>query len=535
MRVVVVGASGNIGTAILQALTDAPEIDSVVGVARRLPVRAAAPYDAAEWVSLDVGAETRDDAAEEALVDGLVRAFEGADCVIHLAWLLQPNHDRELLRRTNVDGTARVAAACVRAGVGHLVCASSWAAYSPVADTADLAPRDESWPTGGVPSSHYSVDKAAQERVLDELEAEHPDLVVARMRTALVFTASAGASIGRYFLGPWVPRGILRPGLLPLLPVPDGVRAQVVHAQDAAAAYLAVVRHRAGGGFNVTTDEVLLGRDLARILDHGRTLTVPTRAVRPLLHYAWRARVSAADAGWLDMATALPVMDAGRIRRELGWEPRFDAATAVRELLGGMVERQGGASVPLRPHDTGHEGAPGRRPGLQGSASLGQGDGPVDRELLGIYLDDHLTGATGGVERIGRMARSYADTSIGPELTLLAAEIAAARDRLRTVIEELGLPTKPHRQALAWAAERAGRLKLNGRLLGASPLTVVLELELMRSAVAGQLALWQTMTELAGELGLPREDLAGMAERSRGFQSRLEDLHARVRGGALRT
>jgi UDP-glucose 4-epimerase len=227
MRVAVVGGSGNVGTAVLEALRGAPEVTSLVGLARRLPDRSAEPYRSAEWVTLDIAAEAADDAEEEAIVARLARAFEGATAVVHLVWLIQPNHDRELLRRANVDGTRRVAEACARAGVAQLVCASSWAAYSPVADDV---PRDESWPTGGIPSSHYGVDKAAQERVLDEFEVAHPEVVVTRMRMALVFTRDAGAEIGRYFLGPLVPRALLRPGTLPFLPVPKGLRVHVVHA-----------------------------------------------------------------------------------------------------------------------------------------------------------------------------------------------------------------------------------------------------------------------------------------------------------------
>jgi len=533
MKVAVVGASGNVGTAVLNHLVDASEVTGVVGIARRMPDRDVAPYSSAEWHLVDVGAEARDDAAEEAIIERLVAAFDGVDAVVHLAWLIQPNHERDLLRRTNVEGTARVARAVVRAGVGHLVCASSWAVYSPA---PDLTPRDEAWARDGVRSSHYSVDKAAQERVLDDLEAEYPELVVTRMRTGLVLTAHAGASIARYFIGPWVPRRLLAPGALPILPTPTGLRAQVVHADDAGRAYLEVLRRRAGGGFNLSTGEALLGEDLARILDHGRTVPVPAGVARSLLHYAWRSRLFASDPGFLDMATTLPVMDVTRARRELEWEPRHDADATVRDLLDGMVRRAGGASVPLRPHDRSFEGVPGLRPALRGRAPAATGEpgGPLDRELLRTYLDDHLSGSTAGVARIERMARAYADTPIGPELRLLAGEIGHGRDELMTLMDELGLPTRPHRQGLAWVAERLGRLKTNGRVTHQSPLTVLLELELMRSAVAGQAGLWQTMVEIAGDLGMGCDRFAELAERSIAFQTRLEELHARVRGDALR-
>ncbi|ROR72764.1 NAD-dependent epimerase/dehydratase family protein [Bogoriella caseilytica] len=531
MRVVVVGATGHVGTAVLTALADQDDVE-ILGIARRLPDRTVAPYDAAEWTTADVGAETLSDRAEDELIDALAEAFAGADAVIHLAWLIQPNHDRALLRRTNVEGTRRVAQACARAGVGQLVCASSWAAYSPQPEQHDLSLQDESWPVHGVPSSHYSVDKAAQERVLDELESQHPGIVVTRMRMALVFSRHAGAQVGRYFLGPWVPRSVLAPGRLPVLPSPIGLRVQVVHASDAARAYVAAVRRKAGGAFNITTGEVLGAAELAEVVDHGLSLPLPSRALRPLWHYAWRARIAAADPGWLDLATSLPAVDPGRARRELGWQPRHDARSAVRDMLRGLTQRTGRPTLPMRAHDRAFEGVPGQRPGLRGRGQL-TGSGPVDRKLLRFYLDDHLTGASGGVQRIERMAHAYADTVAGDELLLLAAEIGDARRDLIGVMDRLGLRRRQHRHAAAWVAERGARLKTNGRI-STSPLSALLELEIMRAAVTGQAGLWQTLTDLAEELGLDRAAMEQLSRRSEGFAERLADLHGRVRTSALR-
>ncbi|WP_396134509.1 NAD-dependent epimerase/dehydratase family protein [Cellulomonas sp. ATA003] len=182
-------------------------------------------------------------AGEDApVLERLTEAFAGADAVIHLAWLIQPNHDRAALRRTNVDGTRRVIEAVRRAGVPHLVVASSVGAYSPVTDDA---PRDESWPTEGIRSSEYSVDKAAVERLLDEAEVLQPDLVVTRMRPALIFQKHAGAQIQRYFLGRLFPARMLGEEL-PALPWPAGLRLQAVHADDVAAAYREAVVRRMG-------------------------------------------------------------------------------------------------------------------------------------------------------------------------------------------------------------------------------------------------------------------------------------------------
>ena len=125
MKVVIVGATGNHGTAVLRALHDTPEVTEIVGVARRLPEEHP-PYEGVEWHSIDIAAASTEDDA----VASLAEVFAGADAVVHLAWMIQPNDRRELLRRVNVEGTERVTRAVARAGVGHLVVASSSTAAS---------------------------------------------------------------------------------------------------------------------------------------------------------------------------------------------------------------------------------------------------------------------------------------------------------------------------------------------------------------------------------------------------------------------
>ena len=287
MRVAVIGATGNVGTEVLSALGRRPEVTSVLGIARRLPETSSQPYAGAEWAAVDIGAATTAQEATEQLVDVL----RGADAVIHLAWLIQPNSHRELLRRVNVEGTRHVAQAAVEAGVGTLVVASSVGAYSP---SPGREVRDESWPTEGVRTSHYSVDKVAQEEVLDEIAAAHPDLTVTRLRPALIFQGGAGSEIQRYFLGGWMPVQLLRAGRPPLLPLPQGLRIQAVHAEDVAAAYAAAAVRKQPGAFNICADDVLGVQDLARLVGHGRAVQLPVPAVRTALAAGHRAGLVAA-------------------------------------------------------------------------------------------------------------------------------------------------------------------------------------------------------------------------------------------------
>ena len=109
MRVVVTGATGNVGTSVLRALSRDPAIEEIVGIARRRPQLSAART---RWVSADVA---RDDLAGH---------LRGAACVVHLAWLIQPSRDPATTRAVNVGGSRRVFEAVAAAGVPSLVHAS---------------------------------------------------------------------------------------------------------------------------------------------------------------------------------------------------------------------------------------------------------------------------------------------------------------------------------------------------------------------------------------------------------------------------
>lgn len=180
MRVVVVGGSGNVGTAVIERLRQAPEVTEIVGVSRRPPNTGGGPYAGLRWHAVDVG-------APEA-VERLTPAFAGADAVILLAWLLQPNRDEATMWRTNVTGTRHVLDAAAAAGVTQVACASSVGAYSAAPKSIRV---DETWPTGGVHTSHYAREKAAMERVLDAFEVRHPGVILTRLRPGLVMQAPA--------------------------------------------------------------------------------------------------------------------------------------------------------------------------------------------------------------------------------------------------------------------------------------------------------------------------------------------------------
>ncbi|WFE37854.1 NAD-dependent epimerase/dehydratase family protein [Micromonospora sp. WMMD998] len=335
MRIVIVGATGNVGTAVLRRLRQEPGAE-LVGVARRLPgPDAGEPYDDVRWHSCDIGAP--------GAADELVRIFAGARAVVHLAWQIQPSHDRRTLYRTNVGGSRAVIEATVRAGVPALVYASSVGTYAP-------GPKDhpvsEDWPATGVPTSSYSRDKAEVEALLDGVQREHPELRVVRLRPGLIFQREAGTEISRYFLGPLAPVRLLRYGRIPLVPSHRRLRMQAVHADDVADAYARAVVGDARGAFNVATDPVLTPQLVARHF-HGWTVPVAVPVLRAAAAVTWRARLQPVDVGWFDLALNVPLMSSARAETDLGWTPGVDTATALKDLIAGMSTRAGTKSPPL--------------------------------------------------------------------------------------------------------------------------------------------------------------------------------------------
>jgi hypothetical protein len=130
----------------------------------------------------------------------------------------------------------------------------------------------------------------------------------------------------------------------------------------------------------------------------------------------------------------------------------------------------------------------------------------MNRKLLGIYLNDHLAGATVGLELAKRASGSNQDGELGEFLATLAQEIDEDRESLRAIMKRLEYGEDIPKKLTAWAAEKLGRLKPNGQLLGYSPLSRVVELEALALGVTGKAALWKVLHGLASEE--PRLDAA---------------------------
>jgi UDP-glucose 4-epimerase len=334
MRVVVTGASGNVGTSLLRSLASEPAVDSVLGICRRVPKL---DLPKVEWRAADVASSP------------LRPLFQGADAVVHLAWLIQPARDQRLVRSVNVDGSERVFRAAAASGAQTLVYASSVGAYAPGPKDRRV---DENWPTTGISSSFYSRHKAEVERLLDRFETDHESVRVVRLRPGLIFKLEAASGIRRLFAGPLLPGSLLRPALLPAVPDVERLVFQAVHSHDVGEAYRLALVSDAPGPFNIAAEPVLDPAELARILN-ARRVRVPPGLLRGAAAASFKLRLQPSEPGWVDMGLSVPLLDCTRAREELGWEPQRSASDALLDLLAGMREGAGIDTPPLEPGGAG--------------------------------------------------------------------------------------------------------------------------------------------------------------------------------------
>ncbi|MEV4313897.1 NAD-dependent epimerase/dehydratase family protein [Actinocrispum sp. NPDC049592] len=331
-RVVVLGATGNVGTSVVRSLVADPEVGSVVGVARRIPDWT---LPRLTWAEADIRK------------DDLTPLFRGADVVVHLSWLFQPTHQPKVTWDNNVRGSIRVFEAVAEAGVPALVYASSVGAYSPgPKDT----PVDESWPTHGWAEAAYPREKAYLERVLDAFEPAHPGVRVVRMRPGFIFKQGAASQQRRLFAGPFLPNKLVQ--ALPVIPDLPGLVFQALHTEDAAEAYRLAALQNVRGAFNIAAEPAVDAKVLAECLK-ATVVRAPAWPVRAALTAAWALHLVPASPGLFETVLQLPVMDTTRARIELGWTPRHSAQEAIGEFLTGLHR---GAGLPTAPLESSVDG-----------------------------------------------------------------------------------------------------------------------------------------------------------------------------------
>lgn len=326
LTVAVTGPTGEIGKPFVAALERLPEVERVIGMARR-------PFDPAVhgWSKVEY---RQGDILDRESVEALV---EGADVVAHLAFVIVAGSGAS--REINLNGSRNVFEATAAAGAKRLVYTSSVAAYGFHAGAPALL--TEEVPVRGTDRHPYSAHKAAVEALLAECLAGsgtdayvfRPCIVAGPEAPALVETVPLLAIERRL---PGLVRRV--PGLRPVLPDP-GVPFQLVHHDDVASALCAgVLGAGEPGPYNLAGPGELTVADLAAELGW-HSLPVPRLAVGAAAEVVARWPLLPAEAAWIEAVRRPVLMGTSRARDELGWHPRFDARETLRQTLAAARDR----------------------------------------------------------------------------------------------------------------------------------------------------------------------------------------------------
>jgi nucleoside-diphosphate-sugar epimerase len=327
LTVAVTGPTGTFGFGLIPLLQADERIARVVGIARR-------PFDPAEhgWTKMEYRrGDVRD---PKTLRD----AFDHADVVVHLAFMITGTASRETIREINVQGTLNAFEAAAAAGTRRFVYASSVAAYgfhedNPLGMTED-------WPTRPASRLFYAQEKAELERLLRDQADAHPDVDLYLLRPPIVLGPHA---VGAKDALP-APLAALAQNALDLagrLPVPIPVPTpelpmQFIHEDDVGQALLrCVVADGPPGPYNIAGDGIVTAADVVRELGF-TPITVPAGVVETAARAAARIPLPSfapPATEWVEAATHPAIMDTGKAKRELGWQPKYTGLEALRATL----------------------------------------------------------------------------------------------------------------------------------------------------------------------------------------------------------
>jgi len=311
----VTGAAGLVGSALLSALADAPDVTRLVGIDVREPARR---VHGLEFHRADVAHSE------------LQPLFEGVDVVVHLASVVDPIPDESLMARVNVEGTRRVLIAAAAVGVHKVVRVSSAAAYGAWANNP--VPLTEDAPLRPNPGFSPAVQAAEVERLLAEWRDDHPAVIVTTLRTAPVFGPGAERLPSRLVLG--------HP---PLRVSGASPPVQATHVDDLVGALELVVREDHAGTFNVASDG-WLDHDTARsLLPRSGVPALPAQLLERVLARSWASGLGDIPPGVVPYLEHPWVVANDRLKA-LGWQPAHTNEQAIQAGLAAL-----GPTKPLIP------------------------------------------------------------------------------------------------------------------------------------------------------------------------------------------
>jgi UDP-glucose 4-epimerase len=298
VRYVITGGSGYIGSRLVDHLSGRPETEAIL-IADVRPPKAVRPQTS--FAQLDV----RNRRGVRELLE-----HERPDCVVHLAFLLNPIHDEAAMYDVDVNGTQNVLEAASAAGVGQMLVTSSTTAYGAFADNP--VPLTEDDPVRGAPDFSYARDKAEADRLCQLWALQHPDRVMTIARPCVVF----GPDVDNYIVRLWL-RNPFRAdfGM-------DDQPLQFVHVDDVAEALILLLEGRHAGVFNVAADGYISVIEASEVIGL-KPRKVPYGVVKKLAAGLWNARITEAPPGQLEFVIHPWVASNEKLKEATGWSPRW--------------------------------------------------------------------------------------------------------------------------------------------------------------------------------------------------------------------
>jgi UDP-glucose 4-epimerase len=301
VRYLITGGSGYIGGRLIDDLSGREETELIVNVDVAAPSRT---WPKTQYVKGDV----RDRRATQELLER-----HEIDCLIHLAFILNPIHDEATMYDVDVNGTHATLWAAAEAGTEHVLVTSSATAYGAWPDNPK--PMAEDWPVRGAPDFSYAKDKTEADRCCQIWQHEHPERTITWVRPCIVM----GPNVDNYIVKAWL-NG-------PFFPVLDGQdeEFQLVHEDDVVSALIALIDAKAGGPFNIAGDGTMTWRQSAEMIEL-KSREISLKNMKRLNGAMWRLRVPNTDAppGNLNFVRYPWVVSTEKLKAQTGWKPKYD-------------------------------------------------------------------------------------------------------------------------------------------------------------------------------------------------------------------
>jgi UDP-glucose 4-epimerase len=324
MRYLITGGSGYIGTRLTELLSAREETERIVNVDVRPP---AASLPKASFVNGDV----RDSESIRSLLER-----EEIDCLIHLAFILDPIRDEARMYDVDVNGTVATLRAASEAGTGQILVTSSATAYGAFPDNPE--PIAEDWPVRGHPDFAYARDKADMDRACQLWAAQHSDRVMTIVRPCIVF----GPNVKNYIVRSWENQ--------PFFPHLDGVdtNMQLIHEDDLVAGLILLLDKKSEGAFNFAGDGTMTWREGAEMIGT-KTRRMSFRLAYAVAKWSWRLRLPRTEAppGNLHFIRYPWVVSNEKLKTATGWEPQYDTLETFKITIRarGLLGAEGTAGV----------------------------------------------------------------------------------------------------------------------------------------------------------------------------------------------